>query len=157
MGYFTYITSHPYLALAASFSTVAILLTWFLARLNRKWNRVFGKGAKDAAGALPEVLQRLMRTEQHLGGLEPRVRVLEQIGAIAVQKVGFMRFNPFEDTGGDQSFAVALLDRGNNGVVISSLYTREGVRIYAKEIQGGNSKHPLSDEEKAVLAQAMEP
>ncbi len=87
--------------------------------------------------------------------MEPRVDALERIGNIAVQKVGFMRFNPFEHTGSDQSFAVALLDRQDNGLVLSSLYTREGVRVYAKEVQRGSSKHPLSEEEQKVLRQAM--
>ena len=74
---------------------------------------------------------------------------------MSVQKVGFLRFNPFQDTGGDNSFALALLDRENNGVILSSFYTREGVRIYAKQIENGASRQALSDEEKKVLEEAL--
>ena len=58
--------------------------------------------------------------------------------------------------GGNQSFAIALLDGHNNGLVISSLYTREGTRIYAKPIIKGNSpRHPLTEEEKKAIAKAQ--
>jgi hypothetical protein len=62
------------------------------------------------------------------------------------------RFNPFKEVGGDQSFSVALLNGKNNGLVISSLYTREGTRIYAKAITNGLSeKHPLTEEEEEII------
>ena len=65
-----------------------------------------------------------------------------------------MRFNPFEDTGGDQSFALALLDRENNGIIISSLYGREGTRVYAKAVDHGTPKHAISEEEREALERA---
>ena len=81
--------------------------------------------------------------------------MLEKISHVSIQKVGFLRFNPFQDTGGDQSFILTLLDRDNNGVLISSLYARGGVRIYAKNIERGKAKHPLSKEEKEVLEETI--
>ncbi len=73
----------------------------------------------------------------------------------AIQRVGLVRFNPFDDTGGDQSFAIALLDGAGSGVVISSLFSRSGNRIYAKAIQNGQSKYPLTTEEEQTIQQAM--
>jgi len=72
-----------------------------------------------------------------------------------VQKVGVVRFNPFKDIGGDQSFSIALLDEEDNGLVITSLYGREGNRVYAKPIEGGQSKYQLSDEEKEAISRAI--
>ena len=80
-----------------------------------------------------------------------KIELLEKISAISVQKVGFKRYNPFTETGGDQSFTLLLLDRSDNGIALSSLYTREGVRMYGKRIEGGKPLHPLSEEEKNVL------
>jgi len=72
-----------------------------------------------------------------------------------IQNVGVIRFNPFKETGGSQSFAVALTDKKNNGVVISSLYARERVNIFAKPISNGESEYTLSDEEKEAINQSQ--
>ena len=81
--------------------------------------------------------------------------ISNQINALAfkgLHKFGMVRFNPFNDVGGDQSFAIAFLNGKDNGLVISSLYTREGTRVYSKSITGGKSeKHPLTDEEKEAI------
>ncbi len=72
-----------------------------------------------------------------------------------IKKIGIVRFNPFNNTGGDQSFALAFLDSTNSGIVISSLYQREGTRIYAKPIQGLKSTYPLSKEEEEAIGKAI--
>lgn len=68
-----------------------------------------------------------------------------------LQKLGFLRFNPFEETGGDQSFSVALLDGNNDGFVLTSLHTRSGTRTYAKEVKSGKNKQGFSSEEQKVI------
>jgi hypothetical protein len=86
--------------------------------------------------------------------------ISNQINALAskgLHKVGIIRFNPFKDVGGDQSFAIALLNGKGNGLTLSSLYSREGTRIYAKSIIAGESeKHPLTEEEKQAIKMALE-
>jgi len=81
--------------------------------------------------------------------------ISNQINSLAgkgLHKVGMVRFNPFKDVGGDQSFAIALLNGKGNGLTISSLYSREGTRIYSKSITSGESeKHPLTEEEKEAI------
>jgi len=72
----------------------------------------------------------------------------------AVQHVGLVRFNPFDDTGGNQSFALALLDANADGIVLSSLHSRTATRVYVKAILSGRSDAPLSDEEVAALRDA---
>ena len=71
--------------------------------------------------------------------------------ASCIQKVGIVRYNAFRDVGSDLSFAIALLDRNNNGVVLNGLYGSESSNIYAKPIKNGLSKYQLSDEEKSAL------
>lgn len=75
----------------------------------------------------------------------------------SIHKFGIIRFNPFGDIGGDQSFSVALLDGKNNGVVISSLHTKEGTRVYSKPIAKGESeKYQLTEEEKQAIKVAIQ-
>jgi hypothetical protein len=66
-----------------------------------------------------------------------------------------VRFNPFEDTGGNQSFAVALVDAHGDGFVLSSLHGRGGTRVYAKAVANGSSEAALSAEESQALRSAM--
>jgi hypothetical protein len=74
----------------------------------------------------------------------------------SLQHVGMVRFNPFEDTGSDQSFAIALLDDRRDGIVLSSLHGRGQTRVFAKAVEGGESKHQLSDEEAQAIRIAVE-
>jgi len=85
--------------------------------------------------------------------------ISNQINALAsrgLHKVGMVRFNPFKDIGGDQSFAIAMLNGKNNGLVLSSLYTKEGTRVFSKAVKAGKAeKHPLTEEEEAVIKIAL--
>jgi len=94
-------------------------------------------------------------TAEELAGrvqaLEEKFKTMQH----AITKIGIVRFNPFKEIGGDQSFSIALLDEQRNGVLITSYYGRELNRIYAKPIRGGVSEHELSAEEKEAVNQAM--
>lgn len=68
-----------------------------------------------------------------------------------IQKVGLVKFNPFNETGGDHSFSLALLDGHKNGIIITSLHTRERTRLYIKEIVSAKAKLELSKEEQKAL------
>lgn len=73
-----------------------------------------------------------------------------------IQKVGMVRYNAFKDTGSDLSFALALLDENNDGVVLNGIYSREMSNIYAKSVENGNSRHTLSEEERQAIDKAVE-
>ncbi|MHB1132220.1 MAG: DUF4446 family protein [Chloroflexota bacterium] len=73
---------------------------------------------------------------------------------LTLRRVGLIRYNPFGDTGGDQSFALALLDDQGDGVVISSLFGRSESRLFAKPVRAGKSKYTLTDEEDKAIIQA---
>jgi hypothetical protein len=110
--------------------------------------------AADLAAALERAVWRLDELGKRVDGLHGRLPVVEEQGRRAVQHVGVVRFNPFEDTGGNQSFALAMLDSKGDGVVVSSLHSRQATRLYLKQIAGGKCDTALSDEESEALRKA---
>lgn len=77
---------------------------------------------------------------------------IQREGLLHIQKIGLVRFNPFKDTGGDQSFILSLVDGNDTGIIMSGLFARTGTRWYAKRVVKGKSlEHELSDEEKRAL------
>lgn len=72
-----------------------------------------------------------------------------------IQKVNITRYNAFSDTGSDMSYSIAMLDNYNNGVILTSIYGRNESVTYAKPIESGNSKYPLSVEEEMVLDRCL--
>jgi hypothetical protein len=114
----------------------------------------FFRRKKTEPKNLKEVLTQFRELEENFAQIAKELEDLKKEGEFFVQKVGIVRFNPFSDVGGDQSFAIALLNGQDSGIIITSLYTREGNRVYAKPIKKGESEYPLSDEEKKAIAQA---
>ena len=85
-------------------------------------------------------------------------RVIDEIKKDAekhLQKVSFMRYNPFPEVGGDHSFSLVILDARTNGFIITGLHTRERTRVYVKKIEKGKSKQQLSEEEQGVLTKLL--
>lgn len=124
-------------------------------RIKKKLKTFFnGKKASDLEGVLFEEIKRLKKAEKNIEQLIESSKALKQVSDRSIQKVSIVRFNPFKETGGDQSFVIALLDSYNNGVIISSLFTRQGTRIYSKPIKDGKSKYALSKEEQTALKKA---
>lgn len=115
----------------------------------------FFKTTKKEPANIKQVLERLKKLDEGLVNLAEDLREFKQKSRRSIQKVGVVRFNPFKEIGGDQSFCIALLDEDNSGVVITSFYGREGNRVYAKPIERGQSKYQLSEEEKEAIARAM--
>lgn len=109
----------------------------------------------NLAKILDELLIKQAKTEKVLDEIIVKCATLEKDGALHIQKVGLLRFNPFRDTGGDQSFILALVDARNTGVIISGLHTRTGTRWYAKHvIHGKGEEYALSVEEEKALKMA---
>ena len=74
---------------------------------------------------------------------------------VCVQKVGIVRYSAFKDTGSDLSFALALLDANNNGVVLNGIYSRDMSNIYAKPVTNGTSTYTMTQEEKDAIDKAI--
>jgi hypothetical protein len=97
----------------------------------------------------------LERVKQDVDVVAARIAVVERDLQSSLGRIALVRFNPFEDTGGNQSFALAMLDGRGDGFVVSSLHARAGTRVYAKAIAGGASEAALSDEEGEALRLAL--
>ena len=100
--------------------------------------------------------EQAVRATERMNEMERMHAVIEQRSLRSLQHIGLVRFNPFEDTGSDQSFAIALLDDQRDGIVLSSLHGRANTRIFAKPVSGGSSPHNLSDEESQAIRIAIE-
>ena len=96
------------------------------------------------------------QTAERVDAVDKLARRLEKAAYFSLQHLGVVRFNPFHDTGGDQSFAIALVDGHGNGVVLSSLHARDVTRVYAKPLQKWESTYSLTDEEKRAIALAYQ-
>jgi hypothetical protein len=135
-----------------------IVLTVFLLRMIGHYNRLT-KGI--STHGLKEILEEILRTQNGLIAdkerLNKEITRLARDGDLHIQKIGLERFNPFSDTGGSQSFTLAILDGRDNGLVMTSLYARTGNRWYVKEVRLGKGKeYDLSKEELNAIHRAQE-
>jgi hypothetical protein len=105
----------------------------------------------DLEAVLGQHLETVHQVGRDLDELTARTAILESAARHHFAKEGLVRFNPFPDTGGNQSFAMALLDESDNGFVLSSLHSRTGTRIYAKAVEMGKSDGSLSTEEQEAI------
>jgi len=136
----------------ALFVTWVVYLQWQIWQFHKKMKLLFdGHKASDLEGVIFEQIKRLRQTEKEIKRLGKFAHYIERMALKSVQKVGVVRFNPFKETGSDQSFSIALLDTNNTGMTISGLFTREGTRLYVKPLLAGESKYPLTDEEKEAI------
>jgi hypothetical protein len=113
-----------------------------------------GEGGHSLEAILEGHVRRVGEVDTKVRTIDKRTTALEAQGRKAIQRVGLVRFNPFEDTGSNQSFAMALLDEDGDGVIVSSLHTRQATRVYVRPVNGGVAERALSDEEQQALAQA---
>lgn len=144
------------------FGLIALLIVWtgvitYLTMKLRSQTAIFTKnGARES---LPKILEGITKdiekSERDIHELGRQTAILERDGRLHIQKIGLLRFNPFKDTGGEQSFVLSLVDKEDTGVVLSGLYSRSGTRWYAKKVKhGAGVEVELSDEEKKAVALA---
>jgi len=131
-------------------------LTLFVLLYKRHYDRlIIGVTKESLSSVLDKILGDLNVAKKDIANLSTQCDRIEKDGSLHIQKIGLLRFNPFKDTGGDQSFILSLLDAHNTGVVISGLYSRTGTRWYAKKIKEGlGMDHELSDEEIKAIHQS---
>lgn len=139
---------------------LVIVQSMRLGRALRSYNALVQGGGTGRERSLGDVL------DAHVGRVDDVGRRLDELMGVheflerrsrgSLQHIGLVRFNPFEDTGSDQSFAIALLDDQRDGVVLSSLHGRANTRLFAKPVENGASSHNLSDEETEAIRIAVE-
>lgn len=133
-----------------------IALTYILWKQSRRYNRLDRHGKQ---GEIKDLLESIIDSQETLSkkteDIEQKSDELRINGQQHIQYIGMTRFNPFADTGGAQSFSLALLDHKRNGLVMTSLYGRNSNRWYVKEIRGGKGKDfELSREEQEAIKKA---
>ncbi len=134
---------------------VIVLVLLWIWRTEKRLKKFFtGKKAKDLE-------QNMLTLEENISDLtEARKAMESEISEInkklrkSIRGLETIRFNPFSDQGGNQSFAIGMLNEDGDGVVLSSLYSRDRMSVFAKPIKEGKSDHELTIEEKEVLKKA---
>ena len=144
----------PYLSLFGVLFSLANIVLFFALR------RRLARLALGRNGSIEEtiaILARDMREAQTFrSNLEKYLKTAEGRMRRSIQATGMVRFNPFsgDGSGGNQSFCVAFIDERHSGVVLSTLYARDRVGIYAKPIESGTSTFELTDEEREAIEKA---
>ena len=132
---------------------VTIINIVMLTKTNKKYLKFMkqlGNGS-NLDEMLRDYLRDVKEIKQDNSEMKAYYTKLDSDIASCIQKVGLVRYNAFRDVGSDLSFAIALLDGNDTGVVLNGLYGSDSSNIYAKPIKGGTSTYQLSDEEKYAL------
>lgn len=145
------------------FSIMIILLIGFViillrfSKLNRRYNAFMKKlgNGKNLQEDLESYMSRVNEVEKQNKTTAKQIKNLNNDLTKCIQKVGIIRYSAFKDTGSDLSFALALLDENNDGVVLNGIYSREMSNIYAKSVEKGKSTYTLSQEEREAIQKAM--
>ncbi len=133
---------------------VLIILSWVLI-IEIRLKRIFaGIKAKNLEEMLVEAGKKLNQLEENQKKIEQHLTVIDGRLDKSIRNIETLRFNPFVEAGGNQSFAIALLNDKGNGVILSSLYARDRMSVFAKPVVAGKSSFELTEEEKTVLNKA---
>lgn len=129
------------------------ILSWVVFKIRKHYYNLIARTKKGHIdGILDELLLQDKNIRIDLEEIKKQVREEMKSSLLHIQKIGLVRFNPFERAGGEQSFVVALLDKEDNGIIINFIYTREGLRAYTKRVKKGKGdEYELSEEEKKAI------
>jgi len=131
---------------------VSFLAVWIFVYFRRLSKQV-DKG--NLIKILDNVLNKEKENKASIKTLRKEIERIDKEGAFHFQKLGVVRFNPFDEMGGEHSFSLGLLDDRDCGVIITGLHTRERTRVYVKSVKNGKSTIELSREEKKALKLAQ--
>jgi hypothetical protein len=142
-------TGNPLTTILVFFTIVLLALVFWLSfRLDRLTRGGDGRSIESTLTALSE---RLKKVESHAVGATKRLHDHESRITRSVRGISVKRFDPFGGSGGQQSFATAFVNEQGDGVVISGIHSRDGVRVYAKEVKHFSSERELSEEEREAI------
>jgi hypothetical protein len=117
---------------------------------------LIGGTTHGASARLSDLQAGQQRHAEAIDAAAARVATLETLAATDISRIGFVRYNAIDDVGSDLSYALALLNRNGDGVVLSSLYSRTDTRTYGKQVDGFAPSAQASDEEVQAIARARE-
>lgn len=130
-----------------------LFLSYIVFKLRRHYYNLTSRTKKEK---LDEILDLLLVEDkkiiEEIIWLKSELKKEVENSQLHLQKVGLIRFNPFDRAGGDQSFVIAFLDKENNGIILNFIYTRDGLRVYTKKVKKGKGvEYDLSEEEKKAI------
>lgn len=135
---------------------VFININMKLSHMNKRYKKLMtGMDGSNIERLLMGHIDELRLAVKKVETLEEENKRIDAIALKSMQRVGVVRFSAFEGIGSDLSYAVAILDSKNNGVILSSIFGREDSRCYAKPIVNGTSTYQLTDEEKQAIEEAQ--
>jgi hypothetical protein len=153
---------HAFAFWIALLIVVALIAVWLVVlqvrqrRLSARLDSVFqGVAGEDTTKMLVEYLGLVRRTAASVDRVKREHDEIASLMPAMIRHMGLVRFSPFHDTGGDQSFALALLDGKGDGVMVTALHSRTDSRLYAKPISGGSSDYTLTPEEREAIDRAL--
>ncbi len=133
---------------------IAIILLWIVLTEYRLKKFFAGTKARNLEDIMVNLGKEMVEIKKSQGQIEKHLTTIDTRLNKSIRSVKALRFNPFVDAGSNQSFAISFLNDEGDGVIISSLYARDRMSIFAKPIVGGKSKFELTEEEKEVLEQS---
>ncbi len=139
--------------LCAIFFSWLVVLTWILIRIKNHYQQLVTRTRKTTIDEILDVLlKENEKNQSEVKLIQKQIKDLQEKGKTHYQKIGLIRFNPFDRIGGEQSFVMALLDENKNGITINFIHTRDGLRVYTKKIKNGIGEgYELSDEERKAI------
>lgn len=141
--------------ITVGFIAIAVFSLVRLIILDRRLgNLLVGKKGGDLEDVIDEFVKTARRLDERTKLIAQEIDNINERLAKAIQKVHTVRYNPFRDQGGNQSFATCFMDENGDGLVISSLYSRDKVSVYAKPLKSGKSEYEFSQEEKEAIDKA---
>jgi hypothetical protein len=136
--------------------SLVLVMGWLFWQERSYLRELFPKNdARDIRNKFREVIEAINYFDNHAGEVDRTISNLKKEMLNHTQNIAVSKYNPYGDTGGDQSFTVVMLDGRWNGFMFTSLHSRAGTRVYLKNIKSGKSDLELSKEEKEVLEQAL--
>jgi hypothetical protein len=134
-----------------------VVLQVRMSRMIAQYQRLMtGVEDENLQDSLNRHMDEMRQAVEVVSALQSTSRQMERTLKHSMQWMGFVRYNPFRNTGGNQSFAVAIIDGQGTGFVLSSLHSRENTRVYAKPLDKWESPYTLTEEEKLAIARAYQ-
>lgn len=148
------ITKYEVIYWIVSGIAILIVFTWIVKTEKRLKVFFFGKKAKDLEDTIMYLKEEIDELKKSKERTQKELELVNQKLKKSIRGISTVRFNPFPDQGSNQSFAIGMLNEDGDGVIVSSLYSRERMSVFAKPIKNNSSEYELSNEEKEALKKA---
>lgn len=151
-----------YFLVTMGISVILLLILYItnlikMSKIKKEYNKFLTKlgNGQNIEEQIKTYMDKVLEVKNKNMEIEKYCKQLDKSLSNCLQKIGIVRYNAFKDTGSDLSFALAILNEENTGIVLNGIYSREVSNIYAKPIEKGSSKYTLSEEEKEAIQKAI--